>query len=388
VLIAPALRRLKAPLDADLGETLLALVMAARLGRAVEKPTPYAGTGAADSLAQYLAKNLRPWKERQLTRLRALSTADALFERKGYGATIAALARALATHELYSVVRASPISTQLKKDYALRTRYYTAVDDELLDIRLLIPRADARVAEMLVEQGLHRAADADAWFGLQRAVLVNLRVEPPSEVTPTSDNERIVRSLPALYVQALFGPAALADPRLLRLLSEHGLTPQQRYALATRKLDAETNELLAYFEATLALRTRSLRHFDGVVARLEPAQQRSPAAALLLATARSARTGQQRLDARTGEELGWVFDLAPLRSLAEASGPERERAYALNNAAWLSVAANTPASLNVAGELMGRAQTLAPDDACLRPLYSHWFDPDRARPACSLPLLP
>ena len=63
VLIVPMLRGLKRPLDADLGETLLGLALAARWGRAVEPPARYVGRGAADSIAQYLSKKLRPWKD-------------------------------------------------------------------------------------------------------------------------------------------------------------------------------------------------------------------------------------------------------------------------------------------------------------------------------------
>lgn len=385
VLVAPALRGLKAPLDADLAETLVGLAMAARWRRAVEKPPPYAGSDAGDSLEQYLAKTLRPWKARQLARVQALNHADALLEREGYGATIAAIARALTTHELYSVVRTSPIATQMKKDYERRTRYYSALDRELADIRLRIPGEDARVAQLLFEQGIHRAADADQWFGLQPAELANLLIAPPPEVEPTSERERIVRRLPGPYVQLLFGAAVLDDPRLVRLMVEQALTPQQRRALATRKLDAEMNEILAYFQAALALRTRGLGQFDEVVARLGSSEPRSASAELLLATARSARTGLRALPA---EERGWVFDLTPLLALAEGNAPVRERALALNNAAWLSAAANTPASLSVASELLSRAQALAPDEGCLRPLYSRGFNVERPRAPCRLPLLP
>jgi hypothetical protein len=362
--------------------------MAARWSRAVEKPTPYQGAGADDSLEQYLAKTLRPWKTRQLARLDALSSADGLFEREGYGATIAALARALAMHELYSVARSSPIATQLKKDYEQRTRYFSALERELADIRLRMGREDARVAELLFEQGIHRAVDADQWFGLQPAQLVNLRIEPPAAVEPTSDKERIVRQLPGLYVQLLFGAAALDDRRLVRLMIEPGLTPWQRRALTSRKLDAATDEVLAYFQAALAFRTRRLAHFGEVVARLEALPTRSAAADLLLATARSARSGQLLLDPRTGAEQGWQFDTTPLLALAAAAGSLRERAFALNNAAWLSVAANTPASLNTAAELASRAQALAPTEPCLRPLYGRGFISEHSSPACSLPLLP
>jgi hypothetical protein len=109
---------------------------------------------------------------------------------------------------------------------------------------------------------------------------------------------------------------------------------------------------------------------------------------LLLATARSARSGQQLLDPRTGEEHGWQFDTTPLLALAAAARPPRERAFALNNAAWLLVAANTPASLNTAAELASRAQALAPTEPCLRPLYGRGFISEHSSPACTLPLLP
>ena len=386
--MAPALRGGKTLLDADLAETLLALAMAARWGRAVEPLAPYTGTGAADSLGKYLANVLRPWKTRQLARLQTLGGADALLVRSGYARALAATARALAVHRLYAVVRSSPIAAALKRDYVRRTRYYGALGGELLDIRQRSAVEDAAVAELLFEQGVHRAPDADEWFSLQRADLRNLRIEPSPPIEPSSDDERIVHRLPSAYVPGIFGESALDDPRLLRLMIEHGLTPQQRRVLVSRKLTPESNENLAYFQAALALRMRRFGAFDEVVARLASAEQRSAATELLLATARSLRTGQQLLAAGTHEEQGWLFDVTPLLALADTGGPERERAFALNNAAWLSIAANSPASLGVASELSSRARALAPGEPCLRPLVGPWFVAEPARPSCSLPLEP
>jgi hypothetical protein len=388
-LIAPALRGMKAPLDADLGETLLALALAARWGRAVEATVAYSGNGTDESVAQYLTETLRPWKQRQLARIEALSLAASRLEREGYGSAIIALARARATHQLYSNARSSPIPAEVKRDYVLRTRYFAALESELADVRARIGPEDARASELLFEQGIHRAPDADAWFGLQRPDFANLVLEPPAAVKPSSETERIIGSLPGPYVEALFGMTPLDDVRQLRLLIEHGLTPGQRRALASRKLAPEIREILAYFHPTLTLRTRRSSHFDEVVALLQPVQPRSPATELLLATARSGRTGESLLDAQTGEPRGWQFDVAPLHALAEVDGAERERAFALNNAAWLSVLANTPDSLRAAEELATRARALAPNEACLRPLFGNGlFIREERRPPCDLPALP
>lgn len=348
----------------------------------------YSGNGAEESIAQYLTRTLRPWKQRQLAKFEALSGGASQLEREGYGSAIVALARARATHQLYSVVRSSPISTEIKRDYAVRTRYYAALDSELLEERKRMAADDARAGELLFEQGIHRAPDADAWFGLQRADFEKLRIVPPVAVKPSSDIERIIRSLPSFYVEAIFGLTPLDDPRQLRLLIEHGLTPRLRRALASRKLTAETSEILAYFHAALAIRTRRLRHFDEVVALLQPVHPRSAAAELLLATARSGRTGDSWRDAQTGEPTHWLFDVAPLRALAESNGPERERAFALNNAAWLSVLANTSEALHTAEELVARARALAPNEPCLVALYSTGFLREERGPVCELPVLP
>jgi hypothetical protein len=388
VLIAPALRALKRPLDADLGETLLALALAARWGRAIEQPAPYSGDGSEDSIAQYLTRAVRPWKQRQLAKVQALSLAASVLDRDGYGVTLVALARARGSHQLYAVARSSPIPTAVKRDYVLRTRYFTALDSELAELHTRREKDDARVRELLFEQGIHRAADADAWFALQRADFANLRIEPPPGVAPISDTERIIDSLPSPYVEALFGMTPLDDGRQLRLMVEHGLTPRQRRTLATRKLSTEATEILAYFHAALALRTRRLSHFDEVVALLQPVEARSSAADLLLATARSGRTGESLRDAQTGTPAGWRFDLAPLRALGDAQGARRERAFALNNAAWLSLLANTTDSLRVAEELAGRARALAPNEPCLQPLFGSGFLREGRRPACELTSLP
>jgi hypothetical protein len=389
VLISPALQALKGPLDADLGETLLALALAARWARAVEQPRPYSGNGTEGSVAQFLAKSLRPWKQRQLAKIEALTLAASQLERQGYGSTIVALARARATHQLYSVARSSPIPTEVKRDYVTRTRYFAGLDSELSDVRARIGPEDARVRDLLFEQGIHRAVDADEWFALQRPDFAHLRIEPPAGVEPSSDTEHIIRNLPSFYVEAVFGAMPLDDPRQLRLLVEHGVTPRQRRAFAIRPFTGESSEILAYFHATLALRTRRLRHFDEVVAWLQQVEPRSAAADLLLATARSGRTGEEsQLDAQTGEPTAWLFDVAALRALAENQIAERERAFALNNAAWLSVLANTPDGLHTAQELANRAQAVAPSEVCLVPLYGTGFVREERRPACELPALP
>jgi hypothetical protein len=276
----------------------------------------------------------------------------------------------------------------VKRDYVLRTRYFSALEGELADVRARISSEHARASELLFEQGIHRAPDADAWFQLQRPDFANLIIVPPTVVKPSSDTERIIRSLPSFFIEGLFGTTPLDDPRQLRLLVEHGLTPRQRRALSTRAVAAESTEILAFFHATLAVRTRRLGHFDEVVAVLEPAQPRSPAAELLLATARSVRTGQSLLDARSGEPTGWRFDVAPLRALSGSNGPERERAFALNNAAWLAALGNTAESLRVAEQLATRARALAPNEACLRPFYGNGVFREERRPACELPALP
>jgi len=388
VLIAPALRALKGPLDADLGETLLGLALAARWERAVEAPTPYSGNGSEGSIAEYLSQTSRPWLQRQLARIQALSRAASVLDRDGYGATIVALARARASHQLYSVARSSPIPTAIKRDFALRSRYFAALDGELADLRPRIETEDARASELVFEQGIHRAADADDWFRLQRSDFENLRLEPPRGVEPSSDTERIIYGLPSPFVEALFGTAPLDDARQLRLIVEHGLTPRQRRALAARSLNAESTEILAYFHAALAVRTRRPTHFDEVVALLQPVETRSATAELLLATARSGRTGEVLHDAQSGERRGWLFDVTALRAFADANGAPRERAFALNNAAWLSLLANTPDSLRAAEELAGRARALAPNDPCLHPLHAEGFIREDRRPVCELPALP
>jgi hypothetical protein len=387
VLIAPALRSLKTPLDAELGEIWLGLALAARFGRSVEKPPLYLGPGDDDSVGRYMKKTLRPWKERQLERLGQAVSATALLEREGYGATVVAIARARATHELYSSARRSRIPAAVAGDYHFRTRYYAALDAELEDVRPLLAPADARVAELLLQQGIHRAFDADDWYWQQRRDFLQLRLLPPPSVEPASDIERIARSLPSPYVEALFGVAVVDEPRTLRLMVEHGLTPRQRRALWVRQPNPAIVETWAYFEATLALRTRRLGHFDVVVGLLRDAERRSPAAELLLATARSMRTGQVQRDAQTGEENGWLFDLTPLQALAELETAGRARALALSNAAWLSLLANTPPAVASAEELFRRASALAPTEACLRQRFGGFIAEHRG-PVCDLPGLP
>lgn len=387
VLIAPALRSLKAPLDAELGEIWLGLALAARLGRSVDKPPLYLGPGDDDSVGRYMKKTLRPWKARQLERLEEAISATALLERDGYGATLVAIARARATHELYSGARRSRIPAAVAGDYHFRRRYYAALDAELEDVRLLLAPADARAAELLLQQGIHRAFDADDWYWQQRRDFLHVQLLPPPSVEPASDVERIARSLPSPYVEALFGAAVLNEPRTLRLMIEHGLTPRQRRALWARQPNPAVVETWAYFEATLALRTRRFRHFDVVVWLLRAAEQRSPAAELVLATARAMRTGQLQRDATTGEEGSWLFDLTPLRELGELQTAGRARVLALSNAAWLALLANTPDAVRSAQELFGEANTLAPSEGCVRPPYGGFIAEPRG-PVCDLPGLP
>jgi hypothetical protein len=387
LLITPALRGLKGPLDADLGEIWLGLALAARWGRSIETPPLYLGVGDDDSVGQFLKKKLRPWKERQLAKLERAVRESALLERDGYGATLAALARARATHELFSIARRARIPAAVASDFHFRSRYYAALDAELEDVRALLEPADTRVSALLLQQGIHRASDADAWYWLQPRDFFNVQLLPPPSVEPSTDLERLVRALPAPYVEALFGHAPIADPRKLRLMIEHGLTPRQRRALWSGQPSPEILEIWAYFEATLALRTRSMSHFDVVVELLRKTQPRSPVAELALATARSMRTGQLQRGAETGQQSGWLFDLTPLKALAELQSAGRARALALNNAAWLSLSANTPSASGTPSSFMGQARALAPDEACLRPIFTI-FIAERSGPTCDLPGLP
>ncbi|HEY3499580.1 MAG TPA: hypothetical protein VGK73_33045, partial [Polyangiaceae bacterium] len=159
-----------------------------------------------------------------------------------------------------------------------------------------------------------------------------------------------------------------------------------------RRLDGAETELLAYFHATLAQRSRDSRHWDEAFALLEPLAQRSPRAELLLATARSARTGPR--DHRGSKlERRRAFDTSPLERLSTLTLPPRLRAFALNNHARLLLASNDPAVLDDASLLVTRAQKLAPDPAtlaCIRKLSSGGlFERDRAPVApCDLPALP
>lgn len=401
-LVAPYLARAQGKVDAELGDALLALALAARFDRAVRAPQRFTGAGTERDVAKYRADVLAPWKERELAKLSDLDAAAAVVGTSGYAATIVTLARERALRTLYRLGRGAPIPDQIKKDYELRTRYYGMVDATLADVSERRNVLEAQASEQVSRQGLHRSPDTDArypsgypnpgWGARDDGYFGFLLLEPPPGTDASTTTERIVRKIPSFYAELLFGDGVVNDARLLGALVESGLSPRQRYSLSQRTLSEAEVELLAYFHATLAQRTRAARHWDEAVLLLEPLTHRSPRAELVLATARAARTGPR--DVRESKlEPRRAFDVSALEAFASGSLPVRYRAFALNNAARLLVQRSETVQRGYL--LLENARGLPSDEAtrrCVRPFEGSGFIVENAVRAaqtpCDLPALP
>jgi hypothetical protein len=397
-LVDPYLRAGSGPIDAELSDTLVALSISARWQRAASAPKPFAGLGKESEVLRHQAEVIVPWKERQLAPLAELEGAAASVEATSYAAFLIAAAKERALRRVMRLARSSPVRAEVKKDYEARTRYYAALDSSLSDVREQVAAAEARTLALVAALGIHRSADTDAHlldtYGTRDDNFWGaLLLEPPPTSPPTSDVERIVARIPAFYSELFFGEKAVTDARLLRLLIESGLPPRLRYALSRRALSDVEVEQLAYFYAVLAQRARQVQHWDEAIALLEPLAHRSPAAELVLSTARAARSGP--LDPRTTERAA-SLDIRALQGLVESALPARIRAFALYNVARLRLLTKTPESVMEADRLIKEARALAPQDGthpCLRPLQSEgpWFREPPLAPQpkpCDLPTLP
>jgi len=316
-----------------------------------------------------------------------LESAHSLLPQSGYGPTVARIAQALATRRLYSVTRSAPIPLPMRREVTLRARFYGALEAELAPLRARIAALDSQVSEQLSLQGIHRGPEADAWFETQQSDWRNLRVEPPPSIRPDSDSERLILQLPGVFVESLFGEEAIDSPRRLRLAVERGLTPRQRQVLSLRHLAPLEAEILAYFEATLAMRSHRVSHFAEVVSLLSRLGTRSAAAELLLATALSARTALPKDVPPSTVDSGAALDTSALEALARGPLPERERAFALHNAAWLWISTQAPKAVAEGARLLAESTAISPNEPCLGPLSAGGFI-ERAERPCDLPGLP
>jgi hypothetical protein len=397
-LIAPYLRATNGSFDAELGDALLALALSARWGRASSALQPFASDGSESDVARYHAERLLPWKQRELAKFQKLEQASALVGASGYARVILLLAAERAYRELGIAARRAPIPDRVKRDYEPRVRYYAALDAAFTDVQARGEELGEQTSRAISEQGLHRAVDADRRYHplSEEAVYGNrddgywglLLLEPPAPLLPSSASERIALRIPSAYSEVLFDESAPSNQRLLRAFIESALSPRQRYALSTRELAADEAEMLAYFQATLAQRTRVSRHWDEAIALLQPLAQRTPAAELLLATARAARSGSRGLQS-SKTEASFVLDVTPLEQFARGAYSARLRAFALNNAARLLASSRSLTAVGAAHALISQACTLAPaaDRACIRPFDSQRFIKEPDAP-CDLPTLP
>jgi hypothetical protein len=272
----------------------------------------------------------------------------------------------------------------VKRSHESRARFYASLDAELAKFKARKGALLLRAAERIALQGVHRGVDADRWYSFFRARDLSLRLEAPPLVVASSASERVVASVPAFYAQRLFAERLLDDPRLFRLLAEPGIPPESRRRLEQRALSAADAEVLAYFHAALAQRSAQPAHWNEALRWLEAANPRSPAAELLLATARSAL-----LCVPAPESPAPACELGSLDRFAETSAPARLRAFALSNAAVFATRDNTLAGFERAAQRLSKARALAPDLAtqrCLVRLESGRFVREDA--PCELPPLP
>jgi hypothetical protein len=372
------------PVAADITDVLIGLQVASRLERAAQPLPAFGGDGSAQAVATYMERSVRPWLAARLDVISALERASARLAPGSYADVIVSLALSLAAERSYAHVRSVRLPDAVKKAYESRARFYASLDVELAELKARKGALLLRAAERIALQGVHRGVDADRWYPFFNARDLPLRLEAPPPVVANSASERVVASVPSFYAERLFAERLLDDPRLFRLLAESGIPPESRRRLEQRTLSAPDAEVLAYFQAALAQRSAEPVHWNETLRSLEAANPLSPAAELLLATARSAL-----LCAPATEATKPACQLAFLDSFAETSAPARLRAFALNNAAVLATRENTLAGFEQAAQRLSKARALAPDLAtqrCLARLESGRFV--REDPPCELPPLP
>jgi hypothetical protein len=261
VLALPYLEPRRPELDRKIEDTLIALGIAGRLSRLVQRAPELTPPFDKARFMDFFQTTLKPWIVTQAEAIHELSLAGARLT--PYAKGVVAVEAGLADMRFVSVVRKVPLPKEMSDDAEVREAYYGALD-EALEPRKARGRDAALVGlRELSNEGVvfeprvgeARALLSEVYSGrridaLDRLLLPSL----PALVADTTDR-KLAAQLPSFYSGILLKDAPLDAP-LLRALLERGLPQALAARLDPNSLDETSKSYLAR-----ALLERGRRYF-------------------------------------------------------------------------------------------------------------------------------
>ncbi|MBI4700602.1 MAG: hypothetical protein HY744_05470 [Deltaproteobacteria bacterium] len=348
--VQPLLADLPAAIDPALQHALAGLGLAGRLARTVLDGPRLDPPFERARVEELIAGPLHAWFAEQAAAIEDIARAGAKLAY--YGRAIVAVEAGMADMRFIDAARAAPIPDEIAGDQELRDAYYGGLEMGL-EARKRRGRDAALVGlGQLAYLGVIRDERAERarqllsrmYGGRPVGALDALLLPPLAPAEPATVPERLAARLPTFYAGLLIAPERAAEPTMLRMLVEKGISPPQRAALRAAALPPAVRAL--YARARLELGQRYWRRVDfdeaaGLLREL-PAAERTPEARLVLALSIALRGGpanaaDMMLRAPLAE-LG-IGRVAALDALAaETGGPLRPLA-AFDAALVLDIAA-------------------------------------------------
>lgn len=238
------------------------LALASRLGRITEKPPAFRPRSPEPTEAtRFVEHTLAPWLEREHARVAELGEIALELPPDSQGGATARLALASANGRLLSRFRGVAIPTVWKRDYELRTSFYTAIERVILPHRERLVAAEATTRRAVAVAGLIEQRSGHWYHGLEEHFEGLLAPRAPVPGLTRPELRLAVAAPPALLPELLGTQAAgprpsplLSDPEVVAASLHRGGSPAWREALGGAE-DPAVLELLARAEIVVAARS-------------------------------------------------------------------------------------------------------------------------------------
>ena len=295
VLALPFLEPRRPDLDRSVEDTLIALAVAGRLARLVQKAPELSAPFDKPHFSEFFKDTLKPWIVTQAQAIHDLAQAGTRLT--PYAKGVVAIEAGLADMRFVSVVRQVALPKEMSDDAEVRDAYYAALD-EALEPRKARGRDAALVGlRELANEGVlvdprvdrARALLSEVYAGRRIDALDRLLLPDLPALDEADAEQRVAARLPTFYAGFRLAGGE-ADAHLLRAFLARGLPRKLASYFAATTLDEPTQNLLAR-----ALLERGRRYFRAedfaMAARLVASGKPSPERTLYHAIATALQNG-------------------------------------------------------------------------------------------------
>jgi hypothetical protein len=354
-------------LDAKYHHALLGLALAARFGRVGPKPPDFRPrANSLDAARPFVERTLLPWLKERDAVLSELEASASLLPEQSYGGALARVAAGLSRLAMHGAYRGVSIPIEFRKDYGLRTAFYSVVDEvfaPFVERETRARRAAHRQLDVIGSIWLTDPLDVRPLLRDSSELLGKIALPHATPVTADTTAARLALSLPGFYLPELLSDAELQSANVLRAALLRGLAPALRTRLRSRQSTSDVISALTRSELQAALLTSNPRR----ARRAALLAAGAPDRALLLAIAQSLSNLPDALEAWDGQSP-LPIDVG---ALTRFDAPEREEVgLSRLDAALLLSAARRFAE---AEPLVGQVSLLPPlaADACGESVIGH-----------------